>query len=105
MRRYTIAGVIGIIFTCGGCATAFTKSIGYSGLPYSGASCDFYLTYAFAAGKSKEEAGRLLTIFPLIDAPLSIVADTIFLPIDIFSKRPEREGEPAFGTCYLPGSS
>lgn len=60
-----------------GCATVATKSHGGWGVPYSGLRCDAMLT--------PHEADLHYSL--VVDYPLTIVADTLVLPVDLIMRK------------------
>lgn len=68
---------------CSGCMTVLTKNAGELGLPYSGAGCDAQFLGSIFGDAATEPTLLFLAIPALIDLPLSAVADTVLLPIDL----------------------
>jgi uncharacterized protein YceK len=69
-------------FFSSGCATYQSKDAGHWGKFYSGTRCDF----EYIGGLSTASpVWWLLLPFPLLDLPLSLVGDTVVLPVDSWS--------------------
>lgn len=107
------------VFALSGCSTLLTKgafgegkepeqgaSNSELGHPYSGTRLDASLTYCtvksqFSPIKTGERfVVGVLTVTSLIDLPLSIIADTLFLPIDLLSE-PKKESTMSSLVMYI----
>jgi len=79
------------LFLCSGCMsiatnTSFLSDSSHLGTPYSGARGDLHILVCFGKDVRRNASGLLLApvmLLPLIDLPLSILLDTLLLPIDI----------------------
>ena len=69
-----------------GCGTLASKLEGGMGRPYEGIEADVITV----------KCGGILTIFGVVDFPLSLVADTLVLPLDLVM---EKTKIPQFG-CH-----
>lgn len=69
-----------------GCGTFASKLEGGMGRPYEGIEAD----------ATTMKCGGILTIFGVVDFPLSLVADTLVLPLDLVM---EKTKTPQFG-CH-----
>jgi uncharacterized protein YceK len=87
--RSTIV-VVALLFAASGCSTIAAKASRKDwGNEYSGTSCDLtLLVYALVFFP----IGTLFVPLVLADIPLSLVADTVVLPIDLASENPDIEG-------------
>lgn len=75
-----------LAFMLCGCSTIASKDAEGFGRPYSGIACDG--RYLLANTIKAESVVQLLFVpFILIDLPLSLVADTVVLPIDLVTTR------------------
>jgi uncharacterized protein YceK len=92
-----------------GCGTVVTHTLDDSDLPASLASVRFYRGTRLDApllgelssddGESKAWA-EVLCPFIIIDIPLSVVGDTLLVPVDMFRRVPAPESKP--DTCKKP---
>jgi uncharacterized protein YceK len=80
-KNFTVLKVLALAVATTGCMTVQTKYRGHWGHPYSGSTCDV----RYAGELAAEPVGWLFLPFPVGDLPLSFVADSMFLPVDLFA--------------------
>jgi uncharacterized protein YceK len=90
MKVIIIASLLTIItMNLPGCATISSKSFGGLGHKYSGIGCDFKaINNGFHAHKISIDLPLILSLF-IIDVPLSLIADTLVLPLDLTKQNPK----------------
>jgi uncharacterized protein YceK len=84
--RSKLIALMPYILLMGGCATSMTKEEGAWGQAYSGTPCSIK---NISDAKWGFNGGTLLLLpLFLVDVPLSVVADTLVLPIDLVHRAP-----------------
>ena len=85
----SLACILLLSLFAGGCSTISTKATGSIGKPYSGLSCDLRSLQALP----QQTHSWPMVVALTVDAPLSALADTVLLPVDLLAKSPD--GAPA----------
>lgn len=86
--------ILAVVANLAGCATILSKGFGSTGHVYSGTSCDGLFVYGLFSNENKadkymkKEMYKILP-FVVLDIPLSLVADTVYLPIDLIYYEPD----------------
>lgn len=110
-RRKSGALIVALPLVLGGCGTVASKLVGPDntqgwglgwGHPYEGVTADYgTVKCMWEMSPPQHISLRLLvTVGLIIDLPLSLVADTIVLPIDVLSRPKRRRFDPA--DCDAP---
>lgn len=88
MRKLSVWSTASVFLslTLCSCGTLANKLVVGPGNPYVGIEAD----------ETTIKCGSALTVFGVIDFPFSLVADTLFLPLDLAMKKDEK---PQFG-CH-----
>jgi uncharacterized protein YceK len=76
------------------------------GTPYSGVRIDLHVLICFGKLLPRDPSVLILTplaLFHLVDLPFSVVADTLFLPVDIPREPEAHPVIPGRGSCKLIG--
>ena len=99
------------LLLCSGCMsvatnTSFLSDSSHLGTPYSGTRGDLHILVCFSKDVGRDASALVLAplmLLPLIDLPLSLLLDTLLLPVDI-PLEPDRSPQAiGGGGCRLVG--